>query len=602
MKIVGTKFFGHDNAVFYIDTEKKELFALSNERVTRIKHDRASVRATVEQYPFLTSVDHLASGYEDQDSLNYLLNLYYLDFVYSEIKPKYIKQLVEIKNKKTTQLIIFKNLFLSSRSYRDWLKWRVFHKAFKKPINKSELRLKINHYYSDLFKIDGKKIDHLNHHLCHAISSYAFSHFSENDTVLSFTLDGIGDGAFSALYKFNSLEKYECLAESKAVSVKNAMHKKASIGFMYADFTAALDLIPDSDEGKVEALAAFADADPSLLQQLNSMVSFDKLTIKIDPVKFAELSNLAYLKSKRAVLGDQIFAATVQTWLENTVVSYLNLVNKETGVTKICLSGGVAANIIMSLNIYERTPFKDIYVYPAMGDDGIAAGAAILTAIKHKQDISWLKNHYMPYLGPSFTSEEVLAVLSKSKDLIKYQYLGDKWPEAAANAVADGKIIALFHGREEYGPRALGNRSIVANPCNADVTKRINSTVKRRPLYQPFCPSILEEERERLFQSSFQHKHMAIAFRMKKEFWEDLPSAIHVDGTARPQFVEYEDNPNYYRLIKEVKNKTGFGVVINTSFNLHGRTMVHTPEDAITDFIDCNIDELFIEGFRVTRN
>ena len=154
----------------------------------------------------------------------------------------------------------------------------------------------------------------------------------------------------------------------------------------------------------------------------------------------------------------------------------------------------------------------------------------------------------------------------------------------------------------EFGPRALGNRSIIANPMLKDTRQKINSTIKRRPSYQPFCPSILEEERVRLFKDSFSHKHMAIAFRMKEKFINDLPCAVHVDGTARPQFVEERDNPNYYRYLKALKNITGYGVSLNTSFNLHGRTIVRTPKDAIIDFIDCNIDELFIEGYQVKRN
>ena len=184
---------------------------------------------------------------------------------------------------------------------------------------------------------------------------------------------------------------------------------------------------------------------------------------------------------------------------------------------------------------------------------------------------------------------------------ISYEDLGDDWPEKAAISVAKGKICALFHGQMEFGPRALGNRSIIANPMLEDTRQKINSTIKRRPSYQPFCPSILEEERERLFNNSFSHKHMAIAFRMKDEFIKDLPCAVHIDGTARPQFVEEKDNPNFYRYLKELKNIMGYGVSINTSFNLHGRTIVRTPKDAVVDFIDCNIDELFIEGYCVKR-
>ena len=254
----------------------------------------------------------------------------------------------------------------------------------------------------------------------------------------------------------------------------------------------------------------------------------------------------------------------------------------------------------MSINIYERTNFKNIYVLPPMADDGLAIGSAILTAIVLGQDVSWLKDFEMPYFGDSYTREQVKKVLD-SYNNITYEDLKDNWPHEAAISVSEGKICSLFQGKMEFGPRALGNRSIIANPMLEDTRQKINSTVKRRPHYQPFCPSILEEERERLFKNSFSHKHMAIAFRMKDEFIKDLPCAVHVDGTARPQFVEEKDNPNYYRFLKALKDITGYGVSLNTSFNLHGRTIVRTPEDAVVDFIDCNIDELFIEGYRVKR-
>ena len=235
-----------------------------------------------------------------------------------------------------------------------------------------------------------------------------------------------------------------------------------------------------------------------------------------------------------------------------------------------------------------------------MADDGLAIGSAILTALDLGKDISWLKNFKMPYFGDSYNRSEIKKVLENS-DNIYFEDLNEEWPYEAALAVSKGKICAIFQGRMEFGPRALGNRSIIASPMFEGSRKKINSTVKRRPSYQPFCPSILEEERDRLFTNSFSHKHMAIAFRMKEKFIPDLPCAVHVDGTARPQFVDKEDNPDYYRYLKALKEITGYGVSLNTSFNLHGRTIVRTPENAVTDFLDCNIDEMFIEGFRVTR-
>lgn len=601
MKILGTKFYGHDNSVFYLDTEKKEIFAVSNERITRIKHDRASIRATVAAYPFLKEVDWVVSGYEKQDNRKYYSDLYWYDFIYQVCKPKYIKELVALQKQSSLEFKLFAKLFFQSATYRGWLKDQFLYKKLGRPLGFEKARAKIDGYYQNLLGVSASQIDHKDHHLCHAMSAYAFSPFAGQSGILSFTLDGIGDGAFSKLYRFNGYSDYQCLATSVSEPIENGAHDGTSIGFIYNDFTSAMDLIPNSDEGKVEALAAYAQADPLLLKDMKAMVRFDGLDIKLEVVAARTFSDDRFLRQKRAELGDEVFAATVQTWLEDVVVDYLNRVHDATGLTKICFSGGVAANIIMSLNVYERTPFKEIYVFPAMGDDGIAAGAAIVKAVALGEDVSWLQDYYMPYFGDSYSEASVEKALALRADEVRYEYIGQAWPEVAAKSIADGMIVSLFHGREEYGPRALGNRSIVANPRLADVTKRINSTVKRRPLYQPFCPSILEDERERLFESSFKHKHMAIAFRMKQDFWDDLPSAIHVDGTARPQFVEEQDNPNYYRLLKAVKSHTGYGVIINTSFNLHGRTMVHTPDDAITDFIDCNMDEMYIEGYKVTR-
>jgi len=265
------------------------------------------------------------------------------------------------------------------------------------------------------------------------------------------------------------------------------------------------------------------------------------------------------------------------------------------------LSGGVAANIIMSLNIYERTNFKNIYVLPFMGDEGVSVGSAILKALELDQDVHWLSDKIMPYFGNKHSKDDVEKAVHTYATKISYEYIGDEWYKDAAKVLSNDKVISVVHGKMEFGPRALGNRSILANPVNPDIREMINLKVKKRPKYQPFCPSILEEERERLFISSFKHKHMAIAFRVKEEYYNEIPSAVHVDGTARPQFVEEDDNPTYYKLLKELKTYTGYGVLINTSFNLHGRTIVHTAEDAIVDYLDCNIDVLYLEGYKITR-
>ena len=240
-----------------------------------------------------------------------------------------------------------------------------------------------------------------------------------------------------------------------------------------------------------------------------------------------------------------------------------------------------------------------------MGDEGAALGSAFISAINNGENLSWVsKENFMPYFGPSINNKEVLLSIKKynsSKLKIK-KYSQKKLIEMLSTDIIRGKVCCIARGKLEYGPRALGNRSIIALPTSGEVRDRINREIKRRPSYQPFCPSVLETDREELFIDSFNHKHMAIAFRMKKEFIIKYPSACHIDGTARPQFVSEEDNPFYFGLLSSIKEKIGHGILINTSFNLHGRSMVCSTDDAIRDFLDCNLDSMILGDYYVSNN
>ncbi len=606
MKIMGTKYCGHDSALCLLDTNEKSIFAMSTERVTRIKHDQLDITPILEKFKF-SRIDYVAHSYSDfedkaQDGELREKMIYNKDIEKALriiIKPSYVQDLNISRIKKN--MAIFRALFTDFSAVKSY-----YSAKFKRSLvnetpegNKKAFveYIKINF---KKFGLGPKKVLFYEHHLCHAIPSYYLSPFN-GEKVIAMTIDGQGDGFFSKIYFFEGTKSFKLIGQSSADFIGGG-DRFLSIGRIYNLFTQAMDLRPNSDEGKVEALAAFGSADKDLLTLLNNATIIDKnsLSIEFDIQKIQYFYDIEWLKNQRQKIGDENFCATVQSYLEDTVVDYLNAVYKKYPINNLCLSGGVAANIIMSLQIYERTNFKNIYVLPPMGDEGLAIGSAILAAIDLDQDVAWLRDFKMPYFGDSYTREEVKLALQKFNN-ISFEDVEKNWPEEAAKSVAKGKICALFHGRMEFGPRALGNRSIVADPGQDNIRQRINSTVKRRPSYQPFCPSILEEDRVRLFKDSFAHKHMAIAFRMKEEFISDLPCAVHVDGTARPQFVEEEDNPNYYRYLKALKELTGYGVSLNTSFNLHGRTIVRTPHDAVVDFIDCNIDELYIEGFRVKR-
>ena len=606
MRIVGTKFYGHESAFCLLDTKLKTVFAMSTERVTRIKHDPIGITPILQAYDFndIDCVTHSMADFENKGQDNELRGKMTCNkdlelLMRSFFNPLYVKDLNI--SKKARKKIILKSITTNFTGVVKYYLTRVRRALIREdPVNN---KVTLTNYIRSSFNkynLYPKEIDFIDHHLCHASAAYFLSPFNA-DSTLSLSIDGKGDGFFSKLYLFNG-SKQQLIGESLASFIGSGDHCYLSVGHLYQNFTEAMGLLPNSDEGKVEALAAFGKADKDLLQHLIKATHIDKnnLSINFDIKKIEPFYDLDWLKEQRKRVGDENFCASIQNYLEDTIVDYLNIAYEKYPINNLCLSGGVAANIIMSLNIYEKTNFNNIYVLPPMGDEGTALGGAILKALEQNKDISWLKDHVMPYFGDSYTREQVKNTLDSFNNII-YEDLGDNWPHEAAISVSEGKICSLFQGKMEFGPRALGNRSIIANPMLEDTRQKINSTVKRRPSYQPFCPSILEEERERLFNNSFSHKHMAIAFRMKDEFIKDLPCAVHVDGTARPQFVEEKDNPNYYRFLKALKDITGYGVSLNTSFNLHGRTIVRTPEDAVVDFIDCNIDELFIEGYRVRR-
>jgi len=594
--IAGSKLYSHDSALFVIDFGKKEIFAMSTERVTRKKHDGVVPSFILECHPF-KKFDYLCHGFNGK-SINWSL-------------PE------KLENKRLRREF-FRPLYLLSNSESRMKKILALSKRWRALVKLAGLSVvgklyddsrfdtpqqKFSRYIQDTFEKCGTETGEIcfyDHHLSHAIGAYYFSPFVGKPNVLSLTIDGAGDGYFSKLYRFDKEKNHTLIASSETTRF-NGGGDFASIGELYSRFTQALGLRRNSDEGKVEALAAFSKPDENLLALLGECTGISADGIRYDVDKLALIYDKEFLSGEIERIGKETFAATIQHYLETSIVSFLNQIHQKYGGEYLCLSGGVAANIIMSLNIFEQTPYKKIYVVPFMGDEGIAAGAAILKALELRLDVDWLSERVMPYFGNRHTEESVKKALDRYSDRIDHEYLGEKWYESAALELSRDRVIAVVHGRMEFGPRALGNRSILANPTHQEIRKMINLKVKRRPAYQPFCPSILEEERERLFENSFPHKHMAIAFRVRPEYHDKIPSAVHVDGTARPQFVEEADNPAYYRLLRELKKHTGFGVTINTSFNLHGRTIVHTPEDAIVDYLDCNIDTLYLEGYRIVR-
>lgn len=609
MKIIGTKYSGLESALSFLDTSKDVFFALQSDRVSRIKKDNIDIDELLKycrgRNLISKKIDIVSIPFSNFLGNDGILEMQSPTFFFLKkeriarqyIKPRYFKDLLEIDSN------IRLNIFLNIR----WQYYSILHKLFSnfrklENLNKFFVKKTIK----DLFKnnnIEISKIEFYDHHLSHAASCLTIDNFDKNKTNYIFVLDEHGDEKHSSFFEWNN-KNFKLISYSKINKIyKDNRAYITSIGSLYSNFTEALDLRRSVDEGKVEALAAYGFPNKNLLKILRKIIKVnkDKLNFSIDKNLFQKFLTLKKLKKFRKMINDKNFAATIQNFLEVIVIEILSLYKSIYNFDKLYVAGGVFANVVLSYKIYETFNLKYINVVPYMGDEGAGVGSAVLSLINNGEDLSKIKSISMPYLGNSYTDDETLQILKLYEHKINYEYLKDDWINEAAESLKENKIIGNFFGNIEFGPRALGNRSILANPFFKDTRDKINLQIKKRPWYQPLCPSILEEDRDKIFENSFNHKFMSTAFKAKLKFKDIIPSALHVDFTARPQFVNESSNHYFWILLKKIKEKHNYGVLLNTSFNLHGRTNVLRPEDAIVDFLDCNLDELYINRYKVTK-
>lgn len=612
---LGINFENHDTAVFVINPDGNDVFAISTERITRFKHDKVFPLKALQKYIENKRIDpskvkkiYCGNPKLMQKSQRYRLNFHEREMFYRDLfGEKYLKGFKKAQSEFNAKSEFAKKLFLLSKGkLRTWQNIeKSTETAFQVDLIKNALK--------NVFKNAEVELDYYDHELCHAVSSYVTSPFSED--ALLITMDGHGDhNCFSRSYTVSNgkLEMVsECISPDRFFYFTGKYTnywEECSIGGMYTYFTYMLGFTPNADEGKVEALAAFGQHQNEVYDKLWQCFSITEkggnIAIGINKedteILFSQDEFNRFMKEYKK----EDLAAAMQKFLEEFMLQYIKKLMDKTGMRRLCFSGGIFANVILNLRVYEElTP--DIHIVPAMADDGSAEGACYMKYLeKHNNqmsDLQWMKDKHMPYFGTSYTKDQVLKYAESFKDRITVEDRSTDWPELAAKLVSEGLVGAIFHGKMEWGPRALGNRSIIADCRDEAITKKINGSIKNRPLFQPFCPSILEEERERLFEKAYENKHMTCAFRMKQEYRDRIPASVHVDGTGRAQFVKEKDNPMYYRYLKELKRLTDFGVSINTSFNKHGRTIVETPADAIQDYLDTNMDFVILEGIFINR-
>lgn len=582
---LGFKFDGHDTAAFLILPHCSEVYGLATERLTRIKHDRlfpvhTILRVCNDAGQSLSQVQRLicANSFSSHRYRHYPLNKYELDLA--------------------ARGLSWTTVGTGGASRAD----------SEQPLTHVDENLHetIKRYLSLVLHHSQLSIQHFDHEYCHALSSY---HLSPFDDALVMTMDGSGDGGvFSRVFlgKEGRIREIAFSGSSERISCSGPhgpFSKPCSLGGLYSYFTYLLGFEPNSEEGKVEALAAWGQRIPWLYKALSSAVRINGKTHSIE-LDGGRLSH-AFLKYERLRPSEAErvdIAATAQLFTEDILTTYLKHMLTISGSHALCLSGGVFANVLVNMKLASLVENR-LYIAPAMGDDGSAQGAAIAGMVADDiapSDMAWLRARVMPYFGTYYDRSQVDEALERFSAEVIVAETNESFSADVARRIEAGEIGALFQGRSEFGPRALGNRSILASPKRHQSRERINLQIKRRPPFQPVCPSVLDDEMSRLFESSYANKHMTCAFMMKLEYRTALPSAIHIDGTARAQCVSNEDNPLLYSILSHLKTCSGFGVVLNTSFNLHGRAMVESPNDAFRDFLDSGMDFLAIEGLVVT--
>ena len=421
------------------------------------------------------------------------------------------------------------------------------------------------------------------HHACHAVAAAVASGF---DTCAVLTVDGVGDGLSATVSTFTG---------NQIVRIA-ATPARDSPGIFFEHVTNLLNMRELEDEGKVMALADYAapvaDADNPLLK----LVSVQDLRFVTSAPGHALMATLRQLLWH---YPNEQFAAMAQRALEHACLNLAAEVVARTGLTNLALAGGVASNVKVNRRMRLLPGVSDVFVFPHMGDGGLALGAALLAAREHGQrtsmpvdDLGW---------GPSFTDAEIEQSLARAG--ASYRRCADIPREVAAR-LHRGEVVLWFQGRMEYGPRALGHRSVLARPDCPDLRDRLNLVLKRRVWYQPFCPSILESDARTVLAdwTGRPNRHMTMAYAVGRQYRSALSGVISVDGTCRPQIVDDRDDGRFAALLREVRSRTGLGALLNTSFNIHGEPLVCTPDDAIRVFRDCGAEALAIGPFLIERD
>jgi len=454
------------------------------------------------------------------------------------------------------------------------------------------------------------KIHKVEHHRAHMASCFLVSPF---DRAAILSIDGFGD-FISTMWG---------VGENNHMDVLGQIEYPHSAGIVYTATSQYLGFPKYGDEGKVMGLAPYGR--PRYLEQFRDIIRTDKgaafklnlnyfkhdsegvdmtwedgsPTIgRIFSDKFVDAFGPARLAGEPLTSLHEDIAASLQARLEEISFHILNQLHQKTKTDRLCLAGGVAYNSVMNGKILLNTPFREVFVQPAAGDSGTALGVCYyIHNVLLQQPRSFVMEH--AYTGPEFANGQIDGIVRKSD--FEWRELSDpELTQAAAQAVADGKIVGWFQGRMEFGPRALGNRSIVVDPRRAEMKDILNARIKKREPFRPFAPSILEERVGDYFEQTHPSPAMLMVYQVKQDKRSVIPAVTHVDGSGRLQTVARNTNPRYHQLISDFEQLTGVPVVLNTSFN-EDEPIVCTPEEALNCFQRTRMDVLFLGNYMLQR-
>tara|TARA_R110002167_G_scaffold269224_1_gene475598 strand:+ start:3109 stop:4833 length:1725 start_codon:yes stop_codon:yes gene_type:complete len=449
------------------------------------------------------------------------------------------------------------------------------------------------------------KIIYLDHHLSHLAYSFYTSPF-KNSALIS--VDGVGEWETTSL----------AFGDENNINKFLSTQFPNSLGMLYSSITAFLGFKPNEGEYKVMGLAPYGIS-ATYVQQFNKLIKKTSNGYELNMEYFEfDWSDTHMFNEKLGMLfgipnrlpdepltnAHKNIAAGLQFTYEQHFFSLLNRLHKTTKSDNLCLSGGCAYNGTANGKILSRTKFKNLYIPPAPSDAGSAIGCALHYYYNQNttSNNTVRYNNTRPFMGPGYSNEDVMDALDKyDKDVYFERKLYEQIIDTVSDEITDGNVIGWFQGKMEFGARALGNRSILANPRDPQMKSRLNRMIKKREGFRPFAPIVRQEDSSKYFNYTDTVPYMNQVVKVRDEWVSELPAITHVDNSARIQTLTKNQNRHIYALLDKLEIKNKFPIVINTSFNLKDQTMVLTPEDAIKTFLNCEMDTLIIHNYIIKK-